>query len=153
MAVTPVYLTSHEFIITMRFCGADVGKFPASLPSNPDVTFGANSVRFSGGQELADFSGAQDRTALNRILKDNPSITISGNLKLPSNLLEEFQDNGPLVQVTVTGNNQLDAGANFTMIYKGILPTPDMDFIGNPGTIDLNVMAYGEIPTIVQAGL
>jgi hypothetical protein len=55
--------------------------------------------------------------------------------------------------VTVTGNNQLDAGANITMVYKGIMALPDISFLDNPGTIDLQIMSYGEAPTITQAGL
>jgi hypothetical protein len=153
MSIPAVHLSSHEYVITMRFCGPDVGKFPATLPSNPDVTFKSNSVRFSGGQQLGDFSGAQDRVALNRIIKDDPSVSISAPMGVPSELIKEFQDHGPLVQVTITGNNQHDVGANFTMVHQGIMPTPDFEFIGNPGSIDLQVNAYGVTPTIVQAGL
>ena len=153
MSISPVHLTSHEYTITMRFCGADVGKFPASLPSNPDITFKSNSVRASGGQQLAAFSGAQDLHELHRIVKNDPSVTISANLGVPNALVDEYQDNGPLVQVTVTGNNQLDAGANFTYVLKGIMATPDFSFLDNPGTIDLQIMSYGETPTITQAGL
>lgn len=153
MSVAPVYLTSHEYTVTIRFCGADVGKFPASIPSNPDITFKSNSVRFGGGQQLAAFSTAQDLTELNRIIKNDPSLSISSNLAVPNSLIDAYQDNGPLAQVTITGNNQLDAGANITMVYKGIMQTPDMSFLDNPGTIDLQFMAYGEVPTITHAGL
>lgn len=153
MSISPVHLTSHEYTITMRFCGPDVGKFPASLPSNPDITFKSNSVRSSGGQQLAAFSGAQDLQELHRIVKNDPSVTISANLGVPNALVSEYQANGPLVQVTITGNNQLDAGANITYVLKGIMATPDLSFIDNPGTIDLQIMSYGEAPTITQAGL
>lgn len=153
MSISPVHLTSHEFTVTIRFCGADVGKFPASIPSNPDITFKSNSVRFSGGQQLAAFSTAQDLTELNRIIKNDPSMTISSNFAAPNALIDAYQDNGPLVQVTITGNNQLDAGANFTLVHKGIMATPDFDLLGNPGTIDLVIQAYGEVPTITHAGL
>lgn len=153
MSISPVHLTSHEYTITMRFCGADVGKFPSPIPSNPDITFKSNSVRFSGGQQLAAFSGAQDLAEMHRIIKNDPSITISANLKTPNQLINEFQSNGNLVQVTITGNNQLDVGANFTMVFKGIMATPDFSFLDNPGTIDLQIMSYGEAPTITQAGL
>jgi hypothetical protein len=153
MSISPVHLTSHEFTVTIRFCGADVGKFPASIPSNPDVTFKSNSVRFGGGQQLAAFSTAQDLAELHRIIKNDPSLSISSNLAIPSALITQYQTNGPLVQVTVTGNNQLDAGANITMVYKGIMALPDISFLDNPGTIDLQIMSYGEAPTITQAGL
>ena len=153
MSISPVHLTSHEYTVTIRFCGADVGKFPASIPSNPDITFKSNSVRFAGGQQLAAFSTAQDLTELHRIIKNDPSISISSNLAIPSALISQYQANGPLVQATITGNNQLDAGANITMVYKGIMQTPDMSFLDNPGTVDLQIMAYGEVPTITQAGL
>lgn len=153
MSIPAVHLNSHEFIVTMRFCGPDVGKFPDPIPGNDDVTFKSNSVRFSGGQQLADFSGAQDRHALHRIIKDDPSISISAPFGVPNKLVKEYQDHGPLVQVTITGNNQLDVGANFTMVHKGIMVLPDFDFLGNPGSIDLQVMSYGVTPTIVQAGL
>jgi len=153
MSISPVHLTSHEFTVTIRFCGADVGKFPASIPSNPDITFKSNSVRFGGGQQLAAFSTAQDLAELHRIIKNDPSLSISSNLAIPSALIAQYQTNGPLVQVTVTGNNQLDAGANITMVYKGIMALPDISFLDNPGTIDLQIMSYGEAPTITQAGL
>lgn len=153
MSVAPVYLTSHEYLVTVRFCGPDVGKFPSPIPSNDDITFPSNSVRFTGGQQLAAFSGAQELTEQHRIIKNDPGLTISANLETPNALISEYQANGPLVQVTVTGNNQLDVGANFTMVYKGIMVTPDMDFLGNPPTIDLQIMSYGIAPTITQAGL
>ena len=62
MSISPVHLTSHEFTVTIRFCGADVGKFPSSIPSNPDITFKSNSVRFGGGQQLRTAAG-DDQTA------------------------------------------------------------------------------------------
>lgn len=102
MSISPVHLTSHEYTVTIRFCGADVGKFPASIPSNPDITFKSNSVRFAGGQQLAAFSTAQDLTELHRIIKNDPSISISSNLAIPSSLISQYQSNGPLVQVTAT---------------------------------------------------
>ena len=153
MPVDPVHLTSHEYLVTVRFCGPDVGKFPDPIPGNDDVTFPSNSVRFGGGQQLAAFSGAQDLNEIHRIVKNDPSLTISANLKAPNELISEYQAHGPLVQVTVTGNNQLDVGANLTMVYKGIMATPDFDFLGNPGTIDLQIMSYGIAPVITQAGL
>jgi hypothetical protein len=153
MSISPVHLTSHEYTVTIRFCGADVGKFPASIPANPDITFKSNSVRFGGNQQLSDFSGAQDPVALHRIIKDDPTITISANLAVPNSLIDAYQDNGSLAQVTVTGNNQLDAGANITLVFKGIMALPDISFLDNPGTIDLQFMSYGGVPTITQAGL
>ena len=153
MSISPVHLTSHEFTVTIRFCGADVGKFPASIPTNPDITFKSNSVRFGGGQQLAAFSTAQDLAELHRIIKNDPSLSISSNFASPNALIDEYQDHGPLVQVTITGNNQLDGGTNFTLVFKGIMATPDMSYLDNPGTIDLQIMSYGEAPTITQAGL
>jgi hypothetical protein len=38
-------------------------------------------------------------------------------------------------------------------VFKGIMASPDISFLDNPGTIDLQFAAYGELPTITHAGL
>jgi len=153
MSISPIHLTAHEYTITFQFMGADIGKWPAVEPTNDIVTLKGNTCRFEQGVEFAQFTTNQDLVELNRIIKQNPSLDFGTIFAVPSEFLEEFRTNGPLVKVVVTANNQLDGGVNLTLTHKGIMRLGAMDFLGNPGTIECQVLSYGVTPTITQSGL
>jgi len=154
MSIAPVVLKAAEYTITMTFCGADVGVFPASIPANPAQTFKANECGFVSGEQFVDFSAGMDITELQRLVKSAPALRISGPLRVPNAIIAQYQTNGPLVQVVVTGDSLVDgAGANLTLTHKGIMARPDMNFLNNPGTVEFMINPYGVEPTLVQVGL
>jgi hypothetical protein len=154
MPTSPIPPTALEYTCTFKFFGADLGKWPSVDPGNPVITMKINSAQFDQGTEFAEFTTTQDRTALNRLIKENPSMSFGTNIQIPSEFLDEFQQNGPLVLATITADNQLDgAGANLTLIMKGIMKLGAMDFLANPGNFSFELLAYGETPTLSQSGL
>lgn len=138
--------TALEYTASFKFFGADKGVFPAST-ANTATSQKLNSLQAIGGEESRDFKAGMDTHSLMRFVGQSSGVRGTLNLNNPSSFLKKFQTEGPLCEVTVTGTNQTDST---TQIYvlKGKMKVPDFEFLGNPGTVDFEIEAYGNAPTI-----
>jgi hypothetical protein len=144
---------SLEATVTLKFFGPDHGVWPGTDPGNTPITIKCESFRFAGGEQLTDFSSGQDFTALHRLIKADPSVTIECNFVHPNLLLSNWQEDGPLVLVTLTAQNSTVTGSNdFVLTHKGIMALPDISPLDNPGKVSLEIKAYGQAATLTQLG-
>ncbi|UOF77597.1 hypothetical protein [Caudoviricetes sp.] len=141
-----------EYTLTFKFAGADKGVFPAS-PSGTTFTVKGNSISFVGGEETRDFSPGMELQALNRIVKQASGVRGEMVLTHPNAFLKYYQAEGPLVQVTITSENQTDASNDQSLVVKGILKLPDLTFLDNPGTISFEIESYGQTPVLTIPAL
>ena len=141
-----------EYTLTFKFAGADKGVFPAT-PAGTTFTVKGNSIQFVGGEETRDFSPAMELQGLMRIVKQSSSLRGEMVLTHPNAFLKYYQAEGPLVQVTVTSENQTDAANDQSLVVKGLLKLPDMTFLDNPGTISFEIESYGQQPLLTVPAL
>lgn len=85
---------------------------------------------------------------LERIVKQASGVSIELLLNHPDSFLKYYQSEGPLVQITITSENQTDPSNDQSLVVKGLCKLPDMDIIANPGTISIDVVSYGKVPVL-----
>lgn len=144
-AMTP---KASEILTSLKFYGAEVGQFPGSTANTALSTLKFNELKFSGGEETADFKAGQNIMALERIVSQASSVSGQINLTSQSSFLAKYQDEGPLVELTVTIPDMVNEGDDVVLVVKGLMKLPDIDLLGNPGKIDFEIRPYGVAPLI-----
>lgn len=143
---------SQEYTLTFQFAGADKGVFPASL-SGTSFTVKGNSIQFTGGEETKDFNPGMELQSLERIVRQSSGVSGEMVLTHPNAFLKYYQSEGPLVQVTISSDNQTDPSNDQTLVVKGLLKLPNLGFLDNPGTISFDIVSYGKTPVITIPAL
>lgn len=155
MPTSIIPLKASEWTWEIQFYGPDSGVWPASPPGGSSALAAGhscfNSFSESGGDQTNDFKCAQDLISLHRVTGKDWSVRGSFNFKHPAAWLSGHATYGPLVQITGTGTNATGA-TTFVKVWKGLMLQPDLDFLGNPGSVTFEVRSYGLAPSVTGYG-
>lgn len=144
-AMTP---KASEYSTSLKFYGPEYGAVPASTVNTALSNQKFNSLQFIGGEETVNFKAGQDIVALMRIVGQASEVRGQLNLKAVSAFIQKYQTEGPLVEITITQDDPGDTGQEMTVALKGVMTLPDLNFLGNPGTIDFVIQSYGQVPVV-----
>ncbi|MGV3616101.1 MAG: hypothetical protein ACO1SV_12265 [Fimbriimonas sp.] len=144
-AMTP---KASEYGVSLKFYGPELGVFPASSAETAISTLKFNSLQLVGNEQTADFKAGQQIMSLMRIIGQATEVRGELNLTAVSSFISKYQDEGPLVEITITQDDPGDSGNEMSVVFKGLMLLPDLDFLGNPGKIGFVIQPYGVVPLV-----